>query len=164
MAENIVNPNEMFFTNFEPKQKHRFILYVDGIPSYLVRKVEKPKYESDEVVLKHMNVERYVKGKSRWGEVTLEMYDPILPSGAQIVMEWIRMSHESVTGRDGYADMYKKDITVNELGPIGDKISEWIFKGSWIKASDFDDSDWDSDGESSNITVTIRYDYPILNY
>jgi len=164
MAENIVNPNEMFFTNFEPKQKHRFILYVDGIPSYLVRKVEKPKYESDEVVLKHINVERYVKGKSRWGEVTLEMYDPILPSGAQIVMEWIRMSHESVTGRDGYADMYKKDITVNELGPIGDKISEWIYKGAWIKASDFDDSDWESDGESSNITVTIKYDYPILNY
>ncbi len=43
-------------------------------------------------------------------EITL--YDPIVPSGAQSVMEWVRTSHESLTGRDVYADFYKKDINV----------------------------------------------------
>ena len=46
------------------------------------------------------------------------LYDPIVPSGAQSVIEWIRLHHESVTGRDGYSDMYKKDITFNVLGPV----------------------------------------------
>ncbi len=39
------------------------------------------------------------------------------PSGAQSVMEWARLAHESVTGRDGYSDFYKKDLTLDILGP-----------------------------------------------
>ena len=32
----VLDPNEIFFTAFEPKQANRFILYVDGFPSYLL--------------------------------------------------------------------------------------------------------------------------------
>jgi len=32
----VLDPNEIFFTAFEPKVKNRFIMYVDGIPSYVV--------------------------------------------------------------------------------------------------------------------------------
>ena len=42
------------------------------------------------------------------GKMLKSLYDPIVPSGAQSVMEWVRTSHESLTGRDGYADFYKK--------------------------------------------------------
>jgi hypothetical protein len=35
----ILNPNEIFYTAFEPKQTNRFILYMDGIPSFLVKGV-----------------------------------------------------------------------------------------------------------------------------
>ena len=34
---------------------------------------------------------------------------------SQQVIEWIRLHHESVTGRDGYSDFYKKNITFNVL-------------------------------------------------
>ena len=33
----ILNPNEIFYTAFEPRLTNRFILYMDGIPSYLVK-------------------------------------------------------------------------------------------------------------------------------
>ena len=33
----VLDPNEIFFTAFEPKQANRFILYVDGIPSYIIK-------------------------------------------------------------------------------------------------------------------------------
>jgi hypothetical protein len=46
-------------------------------------------------------------------------------------MEWVRLSHESVTGRDGYSDFYKKDIRFNALGPVGDVVEEWICKGAY---------------------------------
>ena len=48
-------------------------------------------------------------------------------------MEWVRLSHESVTGRDGYSDFYKKDITFNVLEIVGDKVEEWTLKGSYIQ-------------------------------
>jgi hypothetical protein len=82
--------------------------------------------------LNHINVQRFVKGKTTWGTIALTLYDAITPSGAQSVMEWVRLHHESVTGRDGYSDFYKKDLTVNILGPVGDIVSEWIIKGAII--------------------------------
>ena len=78
-------------------------------------------------------------------------------------MEWVRLSHESVTGRDGYSDFYKKDIRFNALGPVGDVVEEWILKGAYCKSANFGDADWTSD-TPMNINLTIRMDYAILNY
>ena len=107
----LLNSNEIFWTAFEPKTQHRFIIYVDGIASFVIKKVDRPKPVSERKALDHINLQRYYKGKTIWQEVTLELYDPIVPSAAQAVMEWIRLGHESVTGRDGYQDFYKKDIS-----------------------------------------------------
>ena len=133
----VLDPNEIFFTAFEPKQANRFIMYVDGVPSYMIKEVGEIKIEQKAVTLNHINVQRKVKGKSTWGDVSMKLYDPITPSGAQAVMEWVRLHHESVTGRDGYSDFYKKDVTINVLGPVGDIVSEWILKGAFIKDATF---------------------------
>ena len=115
----VLDPNEIFFTAFKPKQKNRFILYVDGIPSYQIKGVGAVTLEQGVVTLNHINVERKIKGKSRWSDISMTLFDPITPSGAQAVMEWVRLHHESVTGRDGYSDFYKKDLTIDVLGPVG---------------------------------------------
>jgi hypothetical protein len=94
----------------------------------------------------------------------MELYDPVVPSAAQAVMEWVRLSHESVTGRDGYQDFYKKDLTINVLGPVGDKVEEWTLKGAWIESADFQEGDWSDGGEAFTISLTLSVDYCILQY
>ena len=160
----VLDPNEIFFTAFEPKQKNRFIMYVDGVPSYMIKEVGEIKIEQGEVVLNHINVQRKVKGKSKWGDVSMALYDPITPSGAQAVMEWVRLHHESVTGRNGYADFYKKDCTINILGPVGDKVEEWTLKGAFITDADFGEITWEDDGTPMVVALTLRFDYAILQY
>ena len=160
----ILNPNEIFYTAFEPKQSNRFILYMDGIPSYLVKGVSAVTLSQTAVALNHINVQRYVKGKTIWNPITFTMYESITPSGAQAVMEWVRLGHESLTGRDGYSDFYKKDITFNVVGPVGDIVSEWIIKGAVITSANFGDYNWDDDGTVVNIAVEIQPDYCILNF
>jgi len=160
---NLVAEQEMFFNSFEPKVSNRFIMYMDGVPSFLVKKIARPKLTQGSKELQHINVSRYVKGKSTWGTMAFTLYDPIVPSGAQAVMEWVRLHHESVTGRDGYADFYKKDLVFNMLGPVGDKVEEWIIKGAFITDVDFGDADWDSD-DPMEISLTCQPDYAILNY
>jgi len=160
---NLVSEQELFFTAFEPKMKNRFILYMDGIPSYLVKKAVRPTIKQDSKPLDHINVQRYVKGKTTWGPMQLELYDPIVPSGAQAVMEWVRLHHESVTGRDGYLEFYKKDLTLNILGPVGDKVEEWIIKGAQITEVNFGEMDWATD-DVMTFTLTIQPDYCVLNY
>ena len=160
----ILNPNEIFYTAFEPKQSNRFILYLDGIPSYLVKGVGAVSLTQTAVALNHINVQRYVKGKTIWNTIQFTMYESITPSGAQAVMEWVRLGHESVTGRDGYSDFYKKDITFNVIGPVGDIVSEWVIKGAVITEVNFGDYNWDDDGTPVNIQVTVQPDYCVLNF
>lgn len=160
----IIDANDMFFTAFEPKQANRFILYADGIPSYMIKGVSAVTLTQGEVILNHINILRKVKGKSVWGDVTMTLHDPITPSGAQTIMEWVRLSHESVTGRDGYSDFYKKDLTINALGPVGDVVAEWILKGAFVKDANFGEYNWDTENTAINITMTLAIDYAILNF
>jgi hypothetical protein len=76
----------------------------------LIKTANRPSITFEKVTLDHINVKRKLKGKGEWQDIEITLYDPIVPSGAQQVMEWVRTSHESITGRDGYADFYKKDV------------------------------------------------------
>ena len=160
---NLVSENEMFYNQFEPKLKNRFIMYIDGIPSYMIRKISRPTMTQEPKELPHINLSRYVKGKTKWSQIQCTLYDPIAPSGAQAAMEWFRLHHESVTGREGYADFYKKDITFNMLGPVGDKVEEWICRGCLITELNFGDADWSTD-DLAEISLTFQPDMCILNY
>ena len=162
MAE-LISPNDIMFTQFEPKVKNRFIMNIDGIPSFMIKAMNRPTIQFDEVVLEHMNVTRYMKGKGRWQPIEVTLYDPIVPSGAQAVMEWVRLSHESVTGRDGYSDFYKKDIDFNILGPVGDMVEEWTLKGAYIENANFGDFDWGT-SDPAEIVLSLKYDYAILQF
>ena len=160
----VLDPNEIFYTAFEPKQANRFILYMDGMPSYIIKGVSAVTLNQGVVTLNHINVERKIKGKSIWQDVTLTLFDPITPSGAQATMEWVRLHHESVTGRDGYSDFYKKDLTINVLGPVGDIVSEWILKGAFITSTNFGEYSWDSVDTAINLQITVAIDYAVLNF
>ena len=160
----LLNSNEMFGQAYEPKTKNRFIMYVDGIASFIIKKTDRPKIQSERKAIDYINIQRYYKGKSIWQPVAIELYDPIVPSGAQAVMEWLRLSHESVTGRDGYMDFYKKDVTINVLGPVGDKVEEWTLKGAFPTDIDFEALEWTDSGEPVTIGVTLSVDYCILQY
>lgn len=154
---------QLFFQAFEPKVQNRFVAIVDGLPSYLIKNFKAPTYTAGIIVLDHINIKRKLKGKADWSDMTLNLYDPITPSGAQGVMEWVRLHHESVTGRDGYSDFYKKDITVQTLGPVGDIVSEWVLKGCVISNADFGNYDWSSEAPLE-ISLNIAVDYCILNF
>ena len=139
----VLDPNEIMFKAFEP--------------------VSAPSFEDGEVVLDHINSYRKIRGKRTWNDMDMTLYDPITPSGAQAVMEWARLSYESVTGRAGYSDFYKKDLTLNVLGPVGDVVSEWIVKGAFIKTMSQGDFDWSSP-EAVELSITVAMDYCVLNY
>ena len=159
-----VDPNVMMFTSFEPIQKNRFFFEIENIPVYLIRKCTIPKVTSTEVNMKHMNVNWFVKGRTTWDPVTIELFNPIAPSGGQIAMEYIRLSHESASGRDSYSDVYKKDCGINILGPVGDIVQHWTLKGAWVKSVDMGDFTFDSDGEASIITMELQIDFAILDF
>ena len=160
-----IDQNELFDRAFdwEPKYTNRFIMYIGDIPTYIIKAVARPSLTNGEIILDHINVDRKLKGKTRWQDLSITLYDPIVPSGAQAVMEWVRLHHESVTGRDGYSTQYKKEIRFNSLSPTGEIIEEWLLKGAFIADSNFGQMDWGTE-ESVQIELTLKYDYAVLEF
>ncbi len=64
MAE-LLNPNEIFATAFEPKVKNRFILYADGIPSFIIKKTDRPKLSQTAKELGYLD---FAEGMSNAGD------------------------------------------------------------------------------------------------
>jgi hypothetical protein len=162
MAE-VLEFDKAFFTNFEPKMGNRWIMEIDGIPSYMVKTASRPSINFETIVMDHINIKRKLQGKGEWQDISISLHDPIVPSGAQAVMEWVRLSHESITGRRGYADFYKKDIDIYMLGPVLDKVEHWKIKGAFIVSANFSDLDWSSN-DPAGIELTLAMDYCILEY
>jgi hypothetical protein len=160
----ILEFDKIFYRNFEPKLANRFIMEINGIESYIIKTAQRPTVTSEVVELDHINVKRKIKGKTNWDDLEITLYDPITPSGAQQVMDWVRLSHESLTGRDGYAAFYKKDIKFWSLGPVGDKVEEWTLKGAFIIQANFGEMDWSNSTDPVSITLSLAYDYAILEY
>ena len=75
----VLDPNEIMFTAFEPKVANRFIMYIDGIPSYMVKGVASPSFTDGVIKLDHINTYRKIRGKREWQNMTLNLYDPITP-------------------------------------------------------------------------------------
>ena len=166
MADNILNYTQMIADTFEPKMKNRYYMEMTsvGIPAYMVKAANRPEIQFETVKIDQINVYRKLKGKGEWQDLQITLYDPVVPSAAQLVMEWVRLSHESITGRDGYAEFYKKDITFYMLGPVGDKVEQWTLKGAFISRANFGELDFSNTNEPATIELTLTYDYAILEY
>lgn len=164
-----LNPN--FYDRafiWEPKYQHKFVMSIpgadgEGIPAYLIKTSAKPSITNGEVTIDHINVKRKLKGKSAWNSIAITIYDAIVPSAAQAVMQWVRLHHESATGRDGYAAIYKKDITLNQLSPLGEVIEEWKLKGCYLSEVNFGSLDWSAE-DVVMIDATLNYDWALLSY
>ena len=162
MAETL-SVTEMLPNRYEPKRKHRWVLAIDGIDSFLVKNTARPQIEIASQEINWINTTRYVAGKAKFQAMNITLYDPIAPSGAQQVMEWIRTHYESVSGRAGYADFYKRNLQLKLLDPIGNVVEHWDIFGAQITSVQFNDLDYSGD-EPVEIQLTIQPENCVLQF
>lgn len=151
---------------YEPKRKNRFILRFPselGINEWFVETTSRPKITIKSTEIPFLNTKRYVAGIYEWNTIGVTLRDPIGPSAAQAMMEWVRLHAESVTGRMGYAAGYKKDIELEMLDPTGVVIEKWSLIQCFLTDVDFGSLGY-SDDALAGITLTLRPDYCVLLY
>ena len=162
MAETL-SVTDMLPNKFEPKRNYRWVLAIEGIDSFLIAKANRTSITLTDKKIDFINSYRRVAGKLEFGDLSVTLHDPIAPSGAQQVMEWIRTHYESVSGRAGYADFYKRDIQLKMLDPIGTVIELWDVKGCLITNANFQSLDYGSD-DIQMIDLTIKFDNCVLQF
>ena len=77
----LLSTDDMLGTLFEPILQHRFIMYIDGIQSYLIKKIGGMGFDDGEVIIDHINSYVKFRAKRRWNDLTLSLYNPVSPSG-----------------------------------------------------------------------------------
>ena len=105
---------------YEPLRRNRFLLRFPsdlGIQEWWVASCSRPTITQNETEIPFLNTSSWVVGRYRWEQITCELRDPIGPSASQAIMEWVRLHSESVTGRQGYAAAYKRDLILEMLDP-----------------------------------------------
>ena len=163
MAAETLDVASMLPNKFEPKRKNRWILQVEGIDAYILKTAKRPQMSTEEVEIPWINSHRYLAGKTKFGTSQMTLHDPIAPSAAQQVMEWVRLHFESVSGRAGYADFYKRDMQLKLIDPVGTVIELWDIKGALITEVDFGELTYE-DGTPLEISITYRYDNAVLQF
>jgi len=151
---------------YEPKRQNRFILRFPsslGINEWYVESASRPTITVKETEIPFLNTSTYVAGRFTWGTINVKFRDPIGPSAAQALMEWVRLSAESVTGRMGYAAGYKKNVDLEMLDPTGVVVEKWILEGCFLTTVNFGSLGYSTDGIMT-IDGTLRPDRCILVY
>lgn len=162
MAE-VLEVQQLLANNAEPKRKFRWVVAIGGIDAFTLKTATRPQLVFDETVIDYINVKRYLAGKPTWQSINLTLWDPIVPSASQKVMEWIRLCFENVSGRMGYASFYKKEINIKLLDPVGAVVEDWLLQGAWIQDANWNDLDY-SVSDPVDISLVLRFDQAILLY
>lgn len=162
MAE-VLSVQQMLADTYEPKRKFRWIIAINGIDAFTAKTASRPQVVFDETIIEYINQKRYLSGKGTWQGLNLTLYDPIVPSASQKVMEWVRLNWENVTGRMGYAQFYKKVINLKLLDPVGAVVEDWELQGTWCQDVNFNDLDY-SVSDAVEIALVLRFDQAILNF
>ena len=162
MAETL-SVTDMLPNKFEPKRNYRWVLAIEGIDAFLVSDTQRPSMTLGSKKIDFINSYRNIGGKLEFGDISVKLHDPIAPSGAQQVMEWIRTHYESVSGRAGYADFYKRDLQLKMLDPIGTVVELWDIKGALITNANYGTLSYGSD-DIMMIDLTLKIDNCVLQF
>ena len=163
----------------EPKRQHRWLLYIGGspnpgdvvggtgIPTYVVKKVDKPKFSVNEVVHSYFGHKFYYPGIVEWQEMTMTLVDPIDPDVSQKLYDilessgWRKPDSDpvSTTAKGLSVSALGNQITLRQLAANGTTVlDQFRLVYPWIKNVEFGSLDYESDAMVA-INLTIRYDW-----
>lgn len=151
---------------YEPLRKNRFLLRFPsdlGVQEWWVESASRPNITMKETEIEFLNTSTWVVGRYTWETINITLRDPIGPSASQAVMEWVRLHSESVTGRQGYAVAYKRDLILEMLDPTGTAVSQWILKNCQVNSANFGELGY-GDDSLATIQLQIRPQYCILSF
>ena len=103
----------------EPKRKFRWLLSVNGIPYYTIKKVNRPTYEVAETEHKFINHTFYFPGRVTYNTVTFTVVDTASPDAAETLKQMLYASGYALPkDQDVATQSITKNAAVSALGRV----------------------------------------------
>lgn len=151
------------------KEKDLFVFSVyfgneagEALDAFTIRTAGRPKVSNEPYEVDFLNNKRKYKGKTTYEDIDITLSDPIQPAASRKVWNWILRHYDPETGMAGYKSTYAaREARVESVSPAGTVVETWVLHNVWVSNADFGDLDY-STKEPQEISLTLTYDYPIL--
>lgn len=163
MATETLDVTSMLPNQYEPKMTNRWILQIEGVDAFLLKTAQRPTFKTEQVPISWMNATRYVAGKTTFDPISITLGDAVAPSAAQQSMEWLRLCYESVSGRGGYADFYKRSGALKLTDAIGNVIELWELSGLFMTELTYGDLTYE-ESKPLDIAIVLSVDNAVLQF
>lgn len=128
--------------------------------SFYAKAVNLPQIDNSPIVIEYGNTQIKVKGKTKWNDIELTLYAYEGMTMDQLWGYMNRLHQEVETGKDKYADDYKKDILIQILKPNDDLLATWTLTGAFANLINFGEFDYSTE-EVVQPRLTISYDFAL---
>jgi hypothetical protein len=157
----------------EPKRKFRWLLYLSGMPQFIVKSVKKPSFKVGSTTHQFLNYEFHYPGSVKWDPVSMVIVDPVNPDSAAslyniletagyVIPTNYQENAPKTISKKNMVDALGTEIKIVQLDPEGTTAVEtWTLKNPQIEGVEFDQLDYTSD-ELLNITINLKYDFATL--
>jgi len=156
--------------NTEPKRADRFLMYINGIPEWMISKTGKPSPKISVVKKQYLNHTFKYPGKVEWESITFTLNDPVEPDASATLMNILWKSgyafpdapndHSTISKARAIAAL--GNVHIDTLGADGEVTERWRPVNAWISGFKLSDQDYAAD-EMNNAEVTIEFDYAELD-
>ncbi len=159
----------------EPKRGFRFLLYISGMPQFIVTKVKKPSFKIGSQGHQFLNYEFKYPGRVTWDDVQFTIVDPADPdstaslynilttAGYAIPSEYEEANARTIS-KAGLVNSLGSQIRIVQLDADGNSatpLEEWVLNNPQITQVNFGQLDYSQEG-LLNIDVTVTYDWATL--
>ena len=166
----------------EPKRKHKFLVFVGGLPAILAKSVNKP--NADIAVGEHKFLGNTYKfpGGIKWNDVTVTFVDTENDQIIQAIQNGILVSAgnqspvakgTALAGSGGGLRLFDKSgavsalegaggFLIQQVDERGQTVEEWKLYNAWISKIDLGEVSYESDNALSEYKLTITYDWAEL--
>ncbi len=147
---------------YEPQRQYAWMLHVEGINGSGVlelssRTAAPPSEASEEIGIPILNSTVYVAGKQTWEAGSFVFHDYVDANTAKVLNDWRRLVYDPITGKQGYARVYKKLAELVMFGPMNETRRSWLLHGIWPITVNFGTLDY-STSDIVQIECSFRYD------
>ena len=150
----------------EPKRNFRWILNIEGVEEWVIKKVNKPTITITEAKHEFLIHTFYYPGRVTFNDVKITLADPIQPDSAARMMQILETSgynfpdtaEELRTISKANSTAALGEVTLRQINAAGEDIEVWTLTNAWVKEVNFGDLAYDSD-DLVNIELTLKYDF-----
>ena len=163
----------------EPKRQFRWLLYIAGMPQFIVKNVKKPSFSVAVTPHDFINYKFKYPGRVEWQDITITIVDPVQPDSAASLVKILENAGyvypDEFTSQANEPKTISKKALVDSLGGqiqlvqfganTGDQqenvLEKWSINNPLITSVDFGNLDYSSD-DLVNISIGLTYDWAYL--